>query len=266
MPIALTHIVSPNIHQCELSFRDRIPINYEIAVQQHKNYSDKLTLFGLRVIELDVNKELPDSTFVEDMAVIVDEIAVLTSPGAKSRRAEVAGIGNELEKYRKLAAIRLPATLDGGDVLQIGRTIFVGQSKRTNELGFTSLKKILEPFGYYVIPVVLKNCLHLKSACTALDEKTVIVNPDWLDVQSLMDFRMIEVDVKEPDAANTLKIHDTILMQAGFPKTINRVIKSGYLVETIDISELRKAEAGLTCSSIIFQDVEKGRGKGKNLG
>ena len=254
MKVALTHSVSPNIVNCELSYLDRTPIDFDKAVAQHRNYCSKLEELGIRVIELSVNKDLPDSVFVEDTAVVVDEIAVMTNPGAESRRAEIPGIQKALLKYREIKVMQTPATLDGGDVLQIGREVFVGISKRTNFKGFESLKRILAPFDYRVSPIKVKGCLHLKSACTALDKETVIINSKLIETEPLRKFRLVEVDESEPEAANVLEINKTVLMDSYFPKTLNRVIQRGYQVKSIDISELRKAEAALTCSSILFDN------------
>ena len=253
MLIALTHIVSPNINQCELTYRDREPIHYERSMDQHDAYCQLLWDCGLEVVELTVNLEYPDSTFIEDTAVVVDEIAIMANIGIESRRGEVEGIESELAKYREIVHVKPPATLDGGDVLQIGKSIFGGLSPRTNEAGIQSLKGFLEPFGYNIVPVKLKDCLHLKSACTAIGEDTLLVNSHWLDLDSFTDFRIIHVPEDEPYAANALWINDTVLMHSGFSKTIEIARSEGFTVKTTDISELLKAEAGITCSSIIFR-------------
>ena len=251
--IALTHIVSPKINQCELTHRNREPIDYNLAVKQHEAYCQLLGDCGLEVIELSVNREYPDSTFIEDTAVVVDEIAVMANIGVASRRGEVNGIELELAKYRKIAHIQSPATLDGGDVLQVGKRVFVGVSPRTNEAGIESLKRFLEPFGYQITPVRLKDCLHLKSACTALAEDTLLVHASWLGLDPFESFRIVHVSADEPWAANTLKVNDIIVMHSGFLKTIRRVEAQGFTVIATDISELLKAEAGMSCSSIIFR-------------
>ena len=251
--IALTHVVSPNIDKCELSFLDRNPINYNQAVRQHEEYCALLRDCGLQVVELSVNRSYPDSTFIEDTAVVVDELAVMASMGVESRRGEVHNVESVLASYRDIRHIQLPATLEGGDVLRIEKRIFVGISPRTNIAGFESIKEILEPFGYEVIPVAVNGCLHLKSACIAVDDRTLLVNPRWLDLQPLRDFRIIPVPEDEPAAVNSLRINNTICMHSGFPKTAELLVNLGFSLKTIDISELLKAEAGMTCSSIIFE-------------
>jgi dimethylargininase len=251
--IALTHVVSPNIDKCELSFLDRNPINYNQAVRQHEQYCALLRDCGLQVVELSVNRSYPDSTFIEDTAVVVDELAVMASMGVESRRGEMRNVESVLASYRDISHIQLPATLEGGDVLRIEKRIFVGISPRTNLAGADSLGRILEPSGYQVIPVTVNGCLHLKSACIAIDDHTLLVNPRWLDLQPLRDFRIIPVPEDEPAAVNSLRINNTICMHSGFPKTAELLVNLGFSLKAIDISELLKAEAGMTCSSIIFE-------------
>jgi dimethylargininase len=254
MALALTHVVSPDIARCELSFIERSPIDYDLAVQQHEAYCALLQDCGLRVIELTVNSSYPDSTFIEDTVVVVDEIAVMACTGAESRRGEVPGIETVLATYRKIDHIRPPATLEGGDVLLAGGKVFVGITPRTNKAGVSSLTGILEPFGYQIIPVTVRGCLHLKSACTTIDDDTVLVNPHWIDLDPFKGFRAISVPEDEPWAANTLLIDNTVCTHAGFTRTIEILQTYGFQIKTVDISELLKAEAGMTCSSIIFND------------
>ena len=254
MLTALTHTISPNINLCELSYLKRNPIDLKKAIHQHNKYCSILKDAGLNVIELSINEKYPDSTFVEDTAVVVDEIAVMANMGADSRKKEVEGIKNELVKFRKIASIRPPGTLEGGDVLQVDKRIFVGLSARTNQAGIDSLRFILEPVGYDVVAVKMKDCLHFKSACTALDDSTLLINPNWIDVFPFKDFRLIAVSEGEPEAANVLRLPEFILMHEGFTETIKIVKDAGFNVKTIDISELQKAEAAMTCSSIIFRN------------
>jgi len=251
--IALTHTVSPQIHQCELSHLSRMDIDYERAVRQHTVYCQKLRELGCEVIELTQNEHLPDSTFIEDTAVVLNEIAVMANMGVISRQPEVASVAQILAQYRQLAHIQPPATLEGGDVLRMGQTLYVGLSARTNRAGVESLQNILAPWGYRIVVVSLRDCLHLKSACSALDEKTLLVNPAWLDLAPLGSFDHVCVPTSEPGAANVLSIAGILLMHAGFPETATRLRELGFRVETLDISELMKAEAAVTCSSILFE-------------
>lgn len=249
--IAITHSVSPNIHQCELTHRVREALDLDRARRQHAAYQDVLRRHGFSVEELTVNEHLPDSVFVEDTAVVLDEIAVLCRPGAPSRREEVAGIRPALARHRPLAAIQAPGTLDGGDVLRVGKTLFVGLSSRTNRDGMEQLRAILAPHGYRVKPVQVHGCLHLKTAVTAADDHTLVAYPPWIDMEPFGGFRVLEVPEEEAEAANILRLHGSVLVAQGFARTERMLRQAGFSVETVDISELRKAEAGLTCSSLL---------------
>ena len=250
--IALTHVISPNIDQCELTFLERSPINQKRALEQHEHYCELLRDCGLEVIELSMNRSFPDSTFIEDTAVVFDELAIMASMGIESRRGEVPGVESVLGYYRDIQHIRLPATLEGGDVLRLEKKVFVGISPRTNISGSETIKEILEPLGYQVIPLAVNRCLHLKSACVDVDDETLLVNPRWLDLQPLRDFRIIPVPEDEPAAVNSLRIDSTICVHSGHRKTIDLLGNLKFSVKVVDISELLKAEAGMTCSSIIF--------------
>ncbi len=251
MLTAITHKVSPRINECELTFLERTPIDVAVAARQHEDYCKTLADLGVAVISLEGNED-PDCVFVEDTAVVVDELAVICRPGAESRRGETDLIEKELSKYRETYRIKLPATIDGGDVLCIGRKIFVGLSSRTNREGFAELASALSPFGYEVVPVETKGSLHLKSACTRVNDETMIVNPTWLDTDLLKGFRLIFTALDEERSANVLRIGDTVCVQTGFPKAAEAIEALGEKVRFIDTSELGKAEAGLTCSSIVF--------------
>jgi len=252
MLVAITRDVSPNIGNCELTFVDRQPIDHRIAAQQLENYRAALEKCGVLVKRLSAESRYPDSCFVEDTAIVVDELAVIASMGAASRRGETPSIEAELSLYREVHHIRLPATIDGGDVLRVGKKILVGRSTRTNEAGIQSLARIVEGIGYSVIPVRTNGSLHFKSACTAIDDDTLLVNRDWLQVDDLAGFRMILTPKGEPGAANVLRVSQTLFIQAGFPATMGRLQTVHPSVEPLDTSELRKAEGALTCLSIIF--------------
>jgi dimethylargininase len=253
---AITHKVSPNISRCELTFVDRTPIDFGLATRQHDEYCDTLERLGVRVTELTENESYPDCCFVEDTAIVVDELAVICSMGAPSRRGETKLIERELSKYRETVRIALPATIDGGDVLTIGKKVFVGQSSRTNAEGLKELTRILNPLSYTVTPVATKASLHFKSACTALDDETLFVNPNWIESDQLGGFRLIHTPPDEPASANVLRVGKTVCVQAGFPRAAELIAQVADRVEVIDTSELRKAEAGLTCSSIVFEELK----------
>lgn len=250
---AITRAVSPSIARCELSHVERVPIDLELARTQHDNYLRALELAGCRVLILPAEAELPDSVFVEDVAIVLDELAVLTRPGASSRRAEVASVADQLRRHRPLQAIEAPATLDGGDVLRIGRTLYVGQSARSNPQGIEQLRAMLAAHGYAVEGVPLRDCLHLKSAVTALSDDSVLLQPAWVDRERFAGFRIIEVDPAEAHAANVLRIGDSLIMPASFPRTRQRLLDAGFQVTAVDVSELQKAEGAVTCCSLVFR-------------
>ncbi|HKZ02757.1 MAG TPA: arginine deiminase family protein [Pyrinomonadaceae bacterium] len=250
---ALTHKVSSRISECELTFVERTPIDYQLATCQHDEYESLLTRIGVSVTSLFENDDYPDACFVEDTAIVVDELAVICSMGVFSRRGETPLIARELSNYRDLTHISLPATIEGGDVLRVGRQILAGQSKRTNIDGIRALKRIFEPIGYQVSPVTTKGGLHLKSGCTAIDDETLFVNPESIDIDCLKGFKLLRTPREEPASANVLRVGETVCLQSTFPRAIDLIGRVVKRVETIDMSELRKAEAGLTCSSIIFE-------------
>ena len=255
MPLyALCRAVSPAIADCELSFIGREPINVAIAHLQHMDYIDCLQSLGVTVIELPAEPALPDSVFVEDTVLLFDELAVLTRPGAPSRRGEVASIEAAFRKCREVIAhIAEPGTLDGGDVLRIGQRVFVGLSQRSNQAAIDQLSDILKPYGYTVTAVPMQECLHLKSSVTALSDDTVLINPDWVDVSYFNDYRQITVDQSEAHAANVVRIGDAILMPSAFPATQALIQAAGFTVHTVDVSELQKAEGAVTCCSVLFK-------------
>ncbi len=251
--IAITREVSPSLAACELSFVPRGAIDVERAQAQHCAYQQVLAQLGCDVQVLPAQPTMPDSVFVEDVAIVVDEIAVMTRPGAPSRRGEGKTVAAALRAYRALSAIEAPGTLDGGDVLRIGRRIFVGASARSNAEGIAQLRTILGPFGYTVERVPIHGCLHLKSAVTALDDATVLLQKEWVDSAAFADFRRIEIDPDEEHAANVLRIGASVLMPACFPRTRQRVIDAGIDVVRVDVSELQKAEGAVTCCSLVFR-------------
>ncbi len=253
MDIAVTRGVSPAIDRCELTHIDREPIDLARAVAQHEDYCSRLETLGLEVLRLDADPACPDCCFVEDTAVVLDEVAVLTPLGTPARRAELPAIEEALARYRPIERIVLPATLEGGDVLRIGRRIFVGHSTRTNMEGIEALRRIADPLDYEVVPMRVNGCLHLKSAVTALDDTTVLANPACFDASPLSGLRVVPVDAGEPGAANVLRVGGEVCAHPGFPRTIERLESLGYRVTRVDISEFLKAEAALTCKSLIFR-------------
>jgi dimethylargininase len=262
---ALCRAVSPAMLDCELSFIDREPIDLDLANTQHNAYVHALRALGVEVVELPAEAAMPDSVFVEDTVLLFDELAVMTRPGAQSRRAEVASIEAAFSAYREIIArISEPGTLDGGDVLRIGKHVFVGLSQRSNQAAIDQLSAYITPFGYHVVAVPMHDCLHLKSSVTALSDNTVLINPDWVGVNYFKNYRQIAVAKSEPHAANVVRIASTastgsateselILMPSNFPETQALVQAAGFSVHTVDVSELQKAEGAVTCCSVLFQ-------------
>ncbi len=251
--IALTRAVSPTLAACELTFLPRERIDIQRAIAQHDAYERALAELGLHVISLPAEADLPDATFVEDPLVVVDEIAIITRMGADSRRPESESLAGAIAPFRRMRRLREPATLEGGDVMRIGRDVFVGLSSRTNESGIAQLSAELEPFSYRVHRIEVLGCLHLKSACCSLGDGKILANPAWLDLSPLREFEIVSVANDEPAAANVLRIGDTVLMPSSFPRTEEILRARGFNIKTVDISELIKAEAAVTCSSVIFE-------------
>ena len=213
---------------------------------------EALRAAGCRVIELPEEPTLPDAVFVEDTAVVLDELAIITRPGASSRRAETQSVQVALKPFRSLFFIEPPATLDGGDVLRIGRRIYVGVSARTNRAGIDSLEAIASRFGYEVRPVEVHGCLHLKSAATWVGEDRLLVQRDWIEASSLADHELIDIDPSEPMAANGLFLESGLIYPLSFPRTAERLRKRGLELYEVDASELAKAEGGVTCCSLVW--------------
>ena len=258
MPVAITRAISRTLADCELSFVDREPIDIALARRQHRAYEEALESLGCRVISLPAEDELPDAVFVEDVAIVLDEIAIRTRPGAASRRGEVASVAAALMPYRTLRVIEPPGTLDGGDVLCIGRTLYVGHSARSNVSAIEQLRSLagdaaLDGRGYTVRPIPIRGCLHLKSAVTSVGEGTVLINPSWVDRREFANLRQIAVDENEPHAANALRIGNNVIYPASFPRTAQRLAEAGIATKAVDTSELQKAEGAVTCCSLVFE-------------
>ena len=252
--VALTRPVPPSIVECELTHLDRAPIDVDRAIAQHAAYEVALQEAGCRIERIAAAPDLPDSVFVEDTAIVLDEIAIITRPGADSRRAEIASVARALAPYRQLASIVAPATIDGGDVLRVGHRIFVGVSTRTNEAAVVKLRDIVEPHGYSVTAVNVGGVLHLKSAVTQVGASTLLVNPALIDLAPFTDYELIEVDPAEPSAANALMIGDAVLFPSEYPRTRKRLEDAGIAVRTVEASEVAKAEGALTCCSLVFEE------------
>ena len=254
MLTAVTRAVSSRINQCELTFIDRQAIDIERAIRQHNNYQQLLKSLGINVIALAADDTCPDCCFIEDTALVLDELAIATRPHSDARRAEVAGVVPTIAKYRKIVHVDAPATLEAGDVLRIGSNLFIGITSRTNLEGIETVRKHAVPHGYHVYGVEVCGALHLKSVCTAVNERTVLADPSRIDIEPFAEYELIQVPADEGMAANVLLVNRTVCMHEGFHKTLAMLRERQIRVRTTDVSEFLKAEAGMTCLSIIFED------------
>jgi dimethylargininase len=254
MFIALTREISPAIGRCELTHQPRVSIDVDRARAQHRAYEEALAAFGCRVERLPSSEELPDSVFIEDTAVAFDEVAIVTRPGAESRRAETPAVAWALERYRPVRTIEPPGTVDGGDVLVAGRRVFVGRSTRTNGDGIAQMRRLLAPYGYTVCEVPVSGCLHLKSAVTGVADDVLLINAQCVKKEAFGGFQFIDVHPMEPMAANALRIDDDIIYPDRFPRTAERLASRGLRLRTVEDSEVAKAEGAVTCCSVILRN------------
>lgn len=252
MPIAVTREVSPGIDRCELTHLSRQPIDLVTARAQHAAYEQCLREAGCAVVRLPSDASLPDSVFVEDVAVVFDEFAVMMRPGVPSRRAETSAIAGAIRAFRPLRYIEPPGTIDGGDVLVIGKRVVIGRSGRTNDAAISQMERLLAPIGYLVQSVRVQGCLHLKSAVTAVSEDTLLVNRSCVMGGGFSSFTMIDVDSAEPFGANALRVGDRVIYPTRFSGTRRRLEDRGVHVIGVDVGELAKAEGGVTCCSLIL--------------
>jgi len=252
MLIAVTRPVSPSLTDCELTHLAREPIDVARAVEQHAAYERLLASLGATIVRAPAAPEHPDSVFIEDTAVVLDEVAVITRPGAPSRQGETQAVAPLLAAYRSVVAMTAPAVLDGGDVLRIGRTLYVGRSGRTNQEGVEQLQSLVGRFGYRVVPVELAGCLHLKSAVTAVSDGLLLLNPKWVSPGAFSVCETLRVDPSEAYGANALRLADSVVYPLQFPRTRDLLAERGLRVASVDCSELAKAEGAVTCCSLVF--------------
>lgn len=253
MITAYTRAVSPRLADCALTHLERHPIDPARAVRQHAAYEAALSGAGCRVVRLPELPDHPDGVFVEDTAILLGNDAIVTRPGAPSRAEEAdstaAGLAADFRVQRLSAG-----TLDGGDVLRIERTLYVGLSSRTDASGAAALAGMVAPLGYRLVTVEPAQCLHLKTAVTyaghdAAGRPTILVNPDWIDPGLFEGVYAIEV--AEPSAANCVRVGDRLILPRGNPRTAEQLRLAGFILVEVDVSELQKAEAGVTCMSLV---------------
>lgn len=228
---------------------ERTPVDVELARRQHDGYRDALAASGWTVHEVPPAPAHPDSVFVEDTVVVVDDLAVLTLPGAPERRGEVDGVEPVLRDLGlRVARLEPPATLEGGDVLQVGDTLYVGRGGRTNAAGVRQLRELVQPLGRAVVPVELGGVLHLKSAVTALPDGTLVGWDGLLDRAPLPTWRSAP---EEPGAHVVPLGGSTVLMAASAPRTADWLADLGFEVVAVDISEFERLEGCVTCLSVL---------------
>ncbi len=249
--LAVTRDVSPRFNECEITHIERTPIDVNAAQSQHHGYVQALKELGCAVLELPAEADLPDSVFVEDTAVVLPDVAIITRPGADSRKSETESIARALRPYRELAFIESPAAVDGGDVLVLGKNIYVGMSTRSNQAAIDQMSQLLGKFGYRAQNVEMHDCLHLKTAVTRVDDHTLLINRQWVGVENFEGFDLIAVDDSEPFAANCLPIGESIIFPVAFPKTRAKLEGRGYKIKPVVLDELAKAEGAVTCCSLI---------------
>lgn len=251
----LIHIPTESLAAGERTFVGRQPIDLSLARRQHAAYAAALAACGVEVHCLDVNSQFPDAVFIEDTAVVFDEVAICARPGAASRRGEVAAIEDVLRRWREVVRVETPVTLEGGDVLRIGRRLWVGHSCRTNRAGVEFLREWGQRLGYQVTGVVVRGCLHLKTACTALPDGRLWVHRPWLDAAALDVEASLLLDVppEEPWGANVLTVGEQVLAAAHHQRSLETLLQMGYRVAGVDLSEFATAEGGATCLSLLIE-------------
>lgn len=228
------------------------PADYALMAKQHAAYLEALTAAGLEVIVLDPLPDYPDAHFVEDTAIVTPDVAVITNPGAPSRRGEEESIAAVLAEFRKIEHIQHPGTVDGGDVLQAGSRFFIGLSERTNKQGAEQLGRILQNYGYTSTLVPVGAGLHFKSSVNYVGGNTLLVTKHFARNEHLSGYAKIVAESSEEYAANTLLVNEHLLMPTGFPRTRRQLEPLGFKIIEIETSEVRKMDGGLTCMSIRF--------------
>ena len=250
--IALTRPISASFARCELTYLERVPIDFDRARRQHAAYEAVLESLGWTIVRLAALDEQPDAVFVEDAAIALDELAVVAPMGASSRAGESRSVEQALARYLPITRLTPPATLDGGDVLRAGRRVFVGRSRRTNTAAIDQLRTLLAPYKYEVVSVDVGGALHLKSACSIVGDRRLLANPDWVDLTPFTGMDVLPVDASEAWGASVLHADGQVVMPTGFPRTARMLGNEGLSVHEVDLTEIRKAEGGPTCLSILL--------------
>ncbi|HJL81657.1 MAG: arginine deiminase-related protein [Candidatus Poseidoniia archaeon] len=249
----MTREINAAMGSCELTFLLRDKIDMDLAKQQHQQYQSVLSSLGCEIVIVSTESNLADSVFIEDTAVVLDEIAVLCRPATALRGQEVAGVKDVLQQYRTLASIQSPGTLEGGDLLRVGNIIYAGLSTRSNQSGIEQLRYIVADYGFSVESVETKKCLHLKSAVSEVAPGVLLINSDWISRSVFKNYELIDVDKEEAHAANALLVDQKVIYPSSFPRTLEKLVNAGLDVTQVNVSELQKAEGAVTCCSLIFK-------------
>jgi len=250
---AMTREINAAMNSCELTFLTRDKIDMDLAKQQHQQYQSVLSSLGCEIVIVPTESNLADSVFIEDTAVVLDEVAVLCRPATALRGQEVAGVEDVLQQYRTLISIQSPGTLEGGDLLRVGKVIYAGLSTRSNQNGIEQLSRIVADYGFSVKTVETEKCLHLKSAISEVAPGVLLINPDWISRSTFKNYELIDVDKEEEHAANALLVGQKIIYPSSFPRTLEKLVNAGLDVTQVNVSELQKAEGAVTCCSLIFK-------------
>jgi len=227
--------------------------DYLLALKQHQEYIEALVECGLEVTVLEANENYPDSTFVEDTALLTSECAVITNPATHSRNGEIIELSQVIENvYPIVETIATPGTLEGGDVMMVGNHFYIGLSERTNLFGANQLIGILAKYGLIGSTVTVENILHLKSEVSYLENNNLLVTTSFINKLEFKKYNLILVDDDESYAANSLWINNIVLVPKGFPNTKNKIEQAGYKTIEVDVSEFRKLDGGLSCLSLRY--------------
>jgi|SRR5579875_3898601 len=227
--------------------------DYEKALVQHESYVEALRKCDVEVVVLPPDEDFPDSTFVEDTAIVTEKCGIITNPGAPSRNGEIVSMKEVLSRfYSKLEQIHAPGTLDGGDVLQVKNHFYIGLSDRTNEEGARQLADILAKYDYTATIVPLEKFFHLKTGIAYLGNNDMVVTGEFVDSELFRDFNQIVVDADEEYAANCIRVNDFVIIPKGYEKTKQKIVSAGYSVIELEMSEFRKLDGGLSCLSLRF--------------
>ena len=227
--------------------------NYENALKQHQNYINALESCGIKVHVLDVLENYPDATFVEDVALLTKACAIITNPGAESRKGEIKEIKTVIEQfYQNIEEIIAPGTVEAGDIMMVGSHFYIGLSARTNKEGAEQLINILKKYDLTGSVVSMEKVLHLKTGLAYLENNNLVACGEFLAKPEFQKYNIIEIDEIDAYSANCIWVNDKVLVPKGFPKTTTIITKAGYKVIEVDVSEFQKIDGGLSCLSLRF--------------